>query len=154
LLCTLPRRIGCLGALYELLSERHSTGLAQPLTSSRQGRSIRPLRSRAMDRPSNRPSDRDRSAFYGFCGITGSPLVSCTRCAFGLPLRLFPLALPPIVGLRRSSLRIQRCFQLSAKLLTDSYPGSAFGIKRQPQSRVPNLPYFEISRPATRKALP
>ncbi len=46
------------------------------------------------------------------------------------------------------------CLQLRAKLLTDSYSGSALGIKMHPQSRVPNLPYFEISRPATWKALP
>src|ERR1700686_915518 len=93
--------------LYELLSERYSTGLAKPLTCSHQSRSIRPLRSRTMDRPSNRASDRGRSATYGFCEITESPLVSRANCAFGLPLRPFPLALPPIVGLRRFSVPIK-----------------------------------------------
>jgi|SRR5579872_2243707 len=45
-------------------------------------------------------------------------------------------------------------FQLSAKFLTDSYAGSAFGIQIPPQNRVPIDPYFEIRRPGATKKLP
>lgn len=87
-----------LGCFYELPSERYSTGLAQPPASSRQGRSVRPVRGRPMDRPSDWAGHRGGAAVYGFCGITRSALVLRAHRAFGLPLRLFPLALPPLVA--------------------------------------------------------
>src|SRR5947199_8128559 len=96
--------------------------------------------------PSPRPpsTESDRAVQQE---LPNSTLAICPPLARNKPLR------EPIRSGEQTQILVV-CLQLSATLLTDSYSGSALGIKMQPQSRVPNLPYFEISRPATRKALP
>jgi hypothetical protein len=55
---------------------------------------------------------------------------------------------------RIQSTHPQRTFQLNAKSLMTSYPGSALGIQIPPQNQVPKRPYFEMRSAGAIKTLP